>query len=97
MGGFEMDDFKERLIHLLHYPGVTWTTIYQILKKDPALSSIDHIGQNALRQNAQFPPLNSFQHPASDHSFEFIHEQIHQYETNQIQVISFFDKEYPAN
>ncbi len=34
-----MDDFKEKLIHLLHYPNITWNTVFQILKKDSKLSS----------------------------------------------------------
>jgi DNA processing protein len=92
-----MDDLKERLIHLLHYPNMTWMTVYRILKKDPSLSSFNRLEPNDFRHYSQFPPLNSFQNSTLDPSFEFIHEQIHQYKTNDINVISFFDKEYPAS
>lgn len=91
-----MDDFKDRLIHLLHYPDISWRAVYQILRKDPSLSSLYRLERNDFQQHSQFPPLNSFQYPVSNHPFEFINEQIQQYKTNDIHVISFFDKEYPS-
>jgi DNA processing protein len=79
-----MDDFKERLIHLLHYPNISWTTVYQLLKKDPSLSILYQLNENNLQK-----------FPSSPKFFESIQEQIHQYKSNDIQVISYFDKEYP--
>lgn len=90
-----MDDIKERLIHLLHYPKISWNTVYHLLKKDPSLSSIDKMQPNELHQNLLFPPLNSFRNSSHASSFDNIQEQIHQYKSNQIQVITFFDPEYP--
>lgn len=89
-----MNDFKERLIHLLHYPRVSWNTVYRLLKKDPALSSLNHLQAHDFQQNSSFPPLNSFGN-TSEASFDYIQEQIHQYYANGIQVISFFDQDYP--
>ncbi|WML43689.1 DNA-processing protein DprA [Neobacillus sp. PS3-40] len=90
-----MDDFKERFIHLLHYPNITWQTVYRILKKDPNLYSIYHLQPHDLDQKS-FPPLNSFNQSAFRLQSETIHEQIRQYYPNEISVISFFDKEYPS-
>lgn len=90
-----MDDFKERLVQLLHYPNVTWNAVLQLLKKDPTLSSLYHLQPFDLRRHSLFLPLNSFPMSNTDHSFAYIHEQIRQYETNEIQVITYFDKEYP--
>ncbi|MBO0959127.1 DNA-processing protein DprA [Neobacillus sp. MM2021_6] len=94
-----MDDFKERLIHLLHYPNISWNTVYQMLKKDPTLQSLYQLQRPSPQQISLFPLLNH------DHSLtqpsiislqpDMIHEQIRQYETNDITVITIMDKEYP--
>lgn len=91
-----MNDFREKLILLLHYPKVTWNTVFCLLKKDPSLSSLSSLQPNDLQSSLQFPPLNAFQRsPQSSTLVESIHEQIHQYKTNDIQVTTFMDKEYP--
>lgn len=79
-----MDDFKERLIHLLHYPNISWITVFQFLKKDPNLSTLYQLNDKSFQK-----------FPSSPKFFESIQEQIHQYKSNDIQVISYFDKEYP--
>ncbi|WML39077.1 DNA-processing protein DprA [Neobacillus sp. OS1-2] len=94
-----MDDFKERLIHLLHYPNISWNIVYQMLKKDPTLQSLYQLQKPSPQQISLFPLLNH------DHSLtqpsiislqpDMIHEQIRQYETNDITVITIMDKEYP--
>lgn len=90
-----MEDFKERLLYLLHYPHVTWNSVNRLLKEDPSLSSVYHLHPNELHQTPPVPPLNSFRsHPQEDPS-NFIHEQMRQYERDEIQVISYFDDEYP--
>lgn len=91
-----MDDLKERLVHLLHYPNVTWNAVFRLLQKDPTLSSIYKLRPVDLNVHSSFPPLNSFHHSPQVSPFESIHEQIHQYETNEIHIITFFEKEYPA-
>jgi DNA processing protein len=89
-----MDDFKERLIYLLHYPNITWNNVFRILKKDPNLYSIYHLHPRELEKNS-FPPLNSFNPSTLHHHSEMISEHIRHYQTNEINVITFFDKEYP--
>jgi DNA processing protein len=89
-----MDDFKARLIHLLHYPNITWNTVYRILKKDPKLFSVYHLHPQEIEKNS-FPPLNSFITSPLHTQSEMISEHIRQYQTNEISVITFFDKEYP--
>ena len=83
-----MDNFREKLIYLLHYPNVTWHQVFQILKKDPAL-------QNLCRYDSD--PLKPFETSTSFTSYQsdLIHEQIRHYETNNISIITIFDKEYP--
>jgi DNA processing protein len=90
-----MDELKERLIHLLHYPNISWTAVYQLLKNDPQLSSL-----------YQQTTIDLHQYSSSTHNtsskivpqfFESIHDQIQQYKSNDIHVISIFDKEYPES
>lgn len=80
-----MDDFKEKLIFLLHDPKITWTAVYQILKKDSALQNFHPLSRHSS-VNPQFMKLHS----------EKVHEQIRQYKSNNITVITLFDKEYPT-
>jgi DNA processing protein len=98
----KMDEFKEKLIHLLHYPNLSWSAVLKILKRDPTLQSLYHTQTPILPPPFPFPPLNSedtsYQSSIllSDHSdSEKIHEQIRQYKTNDITVITIFDKQYP--
>jgi DNA processing protein len=90
-----MDELKERLIHLLHYPNISWTAVYQQLKKDPHLSSLYQQTANDLQQYFSSKHKSSFE--TSPQFIESIHYQIHQYKSNDIQVISIFDKEYPES
>lgn len=91
-----MEDFRRKLITLLHHPNASWNAIYQILKMDPELSSF-HPFQQEYEQLTLFKPS---QHPfpqPSPITFypETIHEQIRQYEINDIAVITIFDQLYP--
>jgi DNA processing protein len=94
-----MDDFKEKLISLLHYPNISWSTVLQMLKKHPTLRNIDHLLTQASHQTCLFPPINSFNSSEKSSSItlhpDIIREQIRQYETNEITVITILDKEYP--
>jgi DNA processing protein len=90
-----MDELKERLIHLLHYPNISWTTVYQLLKKDPHLSSLDQLSVNDLKPAPPNSPGSSLKPLKTSPFFESIHELVHQYKSNDIQVITIFDKEYP--
>ncbi|MFK9092419.1 DNA-processing protein DprA [Bacillus salipaludis] len=94
-----MDDFKEKLIHLLHYPNITWNTVYQTLRKDPTLRSLYRLQTQSTQQISLFPP-NNHDHSMAQSSIislhpDMIHEQIRQYATNEITVITILDKEYP--
>ncbi|MCL6572524.1 MAG: DNA-processing protein DprA [Bacillus sp. (in: Bacteria)] len=96
-----MDDFKEKLISLLHYPNISWSTIFKILKKDPALQfmTMGRMHSQSQEQTSLFPPINSSNSTAKSSIItlqpEIIHDQIRQYKTNEIEVITIFDKEYP--
>ncbi|EKN64076.1 putative Rossmann fold nucleotide-binding protein involved in DNA uptake [Neobacillus bataviensis LMG 21833] len=94
-----MDDFKERLVHLLHYPNISWNTVYQMLKKDPTLQSLYRLQTPSPQQISLFPPINHdcslTQSSIISLHPDIIHEQIRQYETNDITVITILDKEYP--
>ncbi|XJZ28485.1 DNA-processing protein DprA [Bacillota bacterium Lsc_1132] len=91
-----MDEFKAKLIQLLHYPNITWNTVLQILKKDPTLSTLYRLRPQDFKKNSFSPALNSFKNVEFDCYSDLIHEQIRQYETNEIHVISFFDRLYPS-
>lgn len=94
-----MDDFRERLIALLHHTGLTWNTILQVMKKDPSL-------QNAIHDEQRFYQYNLF--PSSINTitknnpsfisvnFENISQKIKEYEKNDIKVITIFDQNYPS-
>jgi DNA processing protein len=86
-----MDDFREKLIRIMHYPGISWSAVLQYLKKDSSYQMKPHyIQQNLFSSTAHtnLPSTTSLQS-------EIIMEQIHQYEKNGIKVITIFDENYP--
>lgn len=87
-----MDDFKEKLIALMHYPGFTWNAVLHYLKKDPLLQmKPQYIQQNLFSSKADtpLPSITSLQ-------TKMIMEQIQQYEKNGIKAITVFDENYPS-
>jgi DNA processing protein len=94
-----MDEFKERLISLLHYPDISWNTVLQVLKKDPTLRNIYQLQKQPPQQTFLFPPLvtnNPSEKPSNIPLHpDIIRDQIRQYKTNEITVITIIDKEYP--
>lgn len=84
-----MDEFTYRLVHLHHCRGISWKTIFQILKHDPQLDSLF-----LYKQTHILPP--SIQNRLSEdlHSIS-IKEQIRQYPLNNIHTITYFDDNYP--
>ena len=94
-----MDEFKEQLISLLHYPDISWNTVFQILKKDPTLRNIYQLQKQSPQQTFLFPPLatkNTSEKPSNIPLHpDIILDQIRQYKTNEITVITIIDKEYP--
>ncbi|AIM17690.1 MULTISPECIES: DNA-processing protein DprA [Neobacillus] len=92
-----MDDFREKFITLLHYPNMTWNNVYKILKEDPKLEGFyrEYIHKN--HQESLFSPTQNLSIPPSYTTFypEIIYDQIRQYKTNDITVITIFDKQYP--
>lgn len=92
-----MNEFKEKLITLLHYPNSSWNNVFQILKKDPTLDSLDPYQSTELLKMV-FPTIGIPSTQPSIESFypELIYDQIRQYKTNDIIVITYFDKEYPS-
>lgn len=89
-----MEEFKKKLIQLLHYPNVSWNKVYQLLKKDPNLVTINkHLRPKDFPQgsNSTEFPINQ----SSSFQLQQIHEQIQQYPMDKINVITIFDKEYP--
>ncbi|WP_042456352.1 DNA-processing protein DprA [Neobacillus dielmonensis] len=91
-----MDEFKEKLIALLHYPNSSWNFVYQTLKRDPMLQTFQpaQLSFQLVTSSNSYSPNN----PVSfSHSAETLHEQIRQYQSNDISVITIFDPEYPSN
>jgi DNA processing protein len=85
-----MDDFTNRLIHLHHCRGISWKTIYTILKADPELKSLycSKLDDFILQKNSSNTILNDL------HS-NLIHKQIQQYSLSNIRMITIFDEDYP--
>jgi DNA processing protein len=91
-----VNEFNEKLIAMLHYPNISWSTVFQILKRDPTLQSL-HPYQSSEQLKMVFPSTSNLAPQPSIQSFypEIIHEQIRQYKTNDISVITIFDEHYP--
>lgn len=94
-----MDEFKEKLISLLHYPNISWNTVLQMLKKDPTLQNLYQLQKQSPQQTCLFPPTTT-NNPSEKSSSvplhpDLIRDQIRQYKTNEITVITILDKEYP--
>ncbi|MEH7254653.1 DNA-processing protein DprA [Neobacillus niacini] len=79
-----MDEFREKLIGLLHYPGISWKTVLRCMKMDSNFPS----STNTLKTSV-LPSLTAVQ-------TEIITKQIHQYEKKDIHVITIFDENYPS-
>jgi len=83
-----MDEFKKRLIHLLHCTPQSWKTIYLILKEDPCLSTL------------YSPSFEPSMHLKEKHFLPLLHKLpiddiIDYYKRNEIHLISIFDEDYP--
>ncbi|MBT2725934.1 DNA-processing protein DprA [Bacillus sp. ISL-75] len=94
-----MDEFKEKLISLLHYPNISWNTVLQMLKKDPTLQNLYQLQKQSPQQTCLFPPTTTNNPSEKSSSLplhpDIIRDQIRQYKTNEITVITILDKEYP--
>jgi DNA processing protein len=90
-----MDEFKEKLISLLHYPNISWSTVLQVLKKDPTLKDLYQLQIQSPQQTCLFPPTNSNNPSEKPSSIslhpDIIRDQIRQYKTNEITVITILD------
>jgi DNA processing protein len=87
-----MDDIRERLIALMHYPGISWNAVLNYLKKDPSLQTKpQYIQQNLFSSTVDtiLPSTTSIQ-------TEIIIEQIRQYEQSGIKTITILDEDYPS-
>lgn len=91
-----MNEFKQKLVLLHHCRGVSWKTIYKLLKTDPELRSLYELDYDStFSHSLQTSHANSITSTVRDLHSITIHEQIRQYAMNNIQIITFFDKEYP--
>lgn len=86
-----MDEFTLKLAHLHHCRGIGWKTIYNILKSDPELKSVYH----QTIENIILQTNTSSTFTFNDLQSDLIRKQIRQYTSNDIQIITIFDNEYP--
>ncbi|MFO1445894.1 DNA-processing protein DprA [Bacillus sp. Bva_UNVM-123] len=87
-----MDEFTLRLAHLHHCRGISWETIYHILKADPELLNLYKLThEETLLQAYPTSPFTFY-----DLQSEFLPKQIKQYPLNGIQMITLFDERYPS-
>lgn len=87
-----MDEFTLKLAHLHHCRGISWKTIYKILKTDPELKSLYHLSVESIILQTNSSSTFTF----NDLQSNLISEQIRQYHQNGIRIITIFDHGYPA-
>jgi DNA processing protein len=89
-----MDDFRNKLIYLSHFPGITWNEIFNTLKRDPLLMNISYQypRQLSLSLSTNQSKSNSYMY---EYLPEYLHDKIRQYPTDGIEVITYFDDCYP--
>jgi DNA processing protein len=84
-GGEKMEDMKKRLLYLCHFPGITWNEIYKILKNDTRIFAI----------SKQSPHKILDPNPNRQNLLDSITTKLHSYAEKGIQVITYFDDNYP--
>lgn len=77
-----MDDFREKLIRIMHYPGISWSAVLQYLKKDSSLQMKPHYIQQNLFSSTAHINLSS----TTSLQSEIIKEQIQQYEKTELRL-----------
>jgi DNA processing protein len=87
-----MDDFREKLIALIHCPSISWSAVLQYIMKDTPLQMKSHYIQQNLFSSTTLTNLPS----TTSLQSEIIKEQIQQYEKNEIKVITILDENYPS-
>jgi DNA processing protein len=87
-----MDDFRKKLIAIMHYPGISWSAVLQYIMKDPSLQMKPRYIQQNLFSSQAHTNLPSTTFLQS----EIIIEQIQQYEKNGIKAITILDENYPS-
>lgn len=85
---------KSKLIHLHQCRGAGWKTIRRILNSDPLLSTLYTKTTQEWAELLMLPSdkLDSFLRDL--HSLN-LQKLLDQYETNDVQLLSYFDKDYP--
>lgn len=87
-----MDDIREKLIALMHYPGISWSAVLQYIMRDPSLQMKPRYIQQNLFSSTAHTNLPSTTFLQS----EIVIEQIRQYEKNGIKAITILDENYPS-
>jgi DNA processing protein len=87
-----MDDFREKLIALIHCPSISWSAVLRYIMKDTPLQMKSHYIQQNLFSSTTHTNLPS----TTSLQSEIIKEQIQQYEKNEIKVITILDENYPS-
>jgi DNA processing protein len=90
-----MDDFRNKLIYLCHFPGITWNEIFKTLKRDPLLMNISnqYPRQLALSLSTNQSTPNSYLY---EYFPDYLQDKISRYPSEGIKVITYFDEYYPA-
>jgi DNA processing protein len=89
-----MDDFRKKLIYLCHFPGITWKEIFNTLKRDPLLMNISHQYPRQLSLSLSTNPSTSNSY-LYEYFPDYLQDQIRQYPSYGIEVITYFDDCYP--
>jgi DNA processing protein len=85
-----MDEFKKRLVHLVHCKHISWKTIAALLKEDPALSFVSSPSHSSTTDKHSLKISSAIM--KSIH----IDDLLEHYQKDGVKIISFFDYEYPT-
>ncbi len=85
---------RERLILLHECPGIGWNTLAKMMQFDPTLTSIYTLSPQQLIHAFQIPPYVASSLYRSLHS-PTLQNNLSMYKKRGIQVITYFDDEYP--
>jgi len=85
---------KIKLIHLHQCRGIGWKSIHSILTSDPLLSSLYTKTTKEWAELLMLPAQKLDTFLRDLHSLN-LHTLLKQYETNDIQIVSFFERDYP--
>jgi DNA processing protein len=83
-----MDEFKKKLIQLVHSRHASWKTIYSILKENVVISNKEAVKYSSINPRAELLKR--------DHQLISVDKLLNDYTSQKIHLITIFDDDYPS-